>query len=53
MPKPFSVFISYSHEDTELCEGLKNHLSSLKTITLLVYGAMLILALGQIGKSTS
>lgn len=30
MPKPFSVFISYAHEDTKLCEELKKHLSSLK-----------------------
>jgi hypothetical protein len=30
MPKPFSVFISYSHEDTELYKQLKTHLSSLK-----------------------
>ena len=30
MPKPFSIFISYAHEDAKLCEELKRHLSSLK-----------------------
>ncbi len=35
MPKPFSVFISYAHEDTELCEELKSHLSSLKNNSII------------------
>jgi hypothetical protein len=30
MPKPFSIFISYSHKDMALCQELTTHLSILK-----------------------